>query len=274
MTSAIDLGRRVALAATLVAVDVVLHAAAAPPPKRLAIYYGYPSLVDGAAGDLLRAADTFARYDVVVFGDGLELGHASPDPGLRAEHQRLTRLVPLLHATRRPAPQLYGYIDLGRSQGRADREIVRRIDAWHHLGVDGIFFDEAGNDFGVTPARRAAAVRAAHDCALSAFMNAFNPDDLFESPGLGANDALLIESFAVREGVVQPRDAVAARVAAAMKWRQQRGVKIYAVTTSARGTFDRAAFDYARQLAAELGLDGFGWGEPDYGADTKLPYRP
>ena len=57
--------------------------------------------------------------------------------------------------------------------------------------VDGIFFDEAGNDFGVTPARRAAAVRAAHDCALSAFMNAFNPDDLFESSGLGANDVFV-----------------------------------------------------------------------------------
>jgi len=121
--------------------------------------------------------------------------------------------------------------------------------------------------------RRAAAVRAVHDGALSAFMNAFNPDDLFESPGLGANDALLVESFAVREGVVQPRDAVVTRVAAAVKWRRQTGIKIYGVTTAARGLFDRAAFDYARQLAAESGLDGFGWGEPSYSADAKLPYR-
>ena len=246
------------LAATVVTLDVALHAAAASPPKRLAIYYGYPSLVEGAAGDLLRAADTFARYDVIVFGDGLELGGASSDPGLRAEHQRLKRLVPLLRVAP-GAPRLYGYIDLGRSQQLADREIVRRIDAWHH--------------FGVTAARRAAAVRAVHDGALSAFMNAFNPDDLFESPGLGANDALLVESFAVREGVIQPRDAVVTRVAAAVKWRRQTGVKIYGVTTAARGSFDRAAFDYARQLAAESGLDGFGWGEPSYSADAKLPYR-
>ena len=260
------------LAATVVTLDVALHAAAASPPKRLAIYYGYPSLVEGAAGDLLRAADTFARYDVIVFGDGLELGGASSDPGLRAEHQRLKRLVPLLRVAP-GAPRLYGYIDLGRSQQLAEREIVRRIDAWHHLGIDGIFFDEAGNDFGVTAARRAAAVRAVHDGALSAFMNAFNPDDLFESPGLGANDALLVESFAVREGVVQPRDAVVTRVAAAVKWRRQTGIKIYGVTTAARGLFDRAAFDYARQLAAESGLDGFGWGEPSYSADAKLPYR-
>jgi len=271
ITSATD-GARRTLAAAVIALDVVLHAAAASPPKRLAIYYGYPSLVEGAAGDLTRATDAFARYDLIVFGDGLELGETSNDPGLRAEHERLRRLVPLMHATAR-APRLYGYIDLGRSQQLKDREIVRRIDAWHHLGVDGIFFDEAGNDFGVTTARRSAAIRAAHDCALSVLMNAFNPDDLFDAPGLGANDALLVESFAVREGVVQPRQVVAERVAAALKWRRQTGVKVYAVTTSARGSFDRAAFDYAQTLAVDLGLDGFGWGEPDYSADTKLPYR-
>ena len=104
-------------------------------------------------------------------------------------------------------------------------------------------------------------------------LSAKDPDDLFDAPGLGANDALLVESFAVREGVVQPRQVVAERVAAALKWRRQTGVKVYAVTTSARGSFDRAAFDYAQTLAVDLGLDGFGWGEPDYSADTKLPYR-
>jgi len=271
ITSVTDVTYRV-LAASVVALDVVLHAAAAAPPKRLAIYYGYPSLVEGAAGDLSRAADTFERYDVIVFGDGLELGGFSSDPGLRAEHQRLARLVPLMHATPHP-PKVYGYIDLGRSQQLAEREIVRRIDAWHHVGVDGIFFDEAGADFGVTAARRSAAVRAVHECALSAFMNAFNPDDLFESPGLGENDALLLESFAVRQGVVESRDAVAGRVASAMKWRRHTGIKVYGVTTSAPGSFDRAAFEHARQLATELGLDGFGWGEPNYSAYTKLPYR-
>ena len=49
-------------------------AAEAPvvPPRRLAIYYGWPSLVNESYGDPTRAAAVFASFDLVVFGDGLE----------------------------------------------------------------------------------------------------------------------------------------------------------------------------------------------------------
>src|SRR6516225_837643 len=43
-----------------------------PDLKRVAVYYGYPSLVNGAKGDLDKAAQVFNRYHIVVFGDGLE----------------------------------------------------------------------------------------------------------------------------------------------------------------------------------------------------------
>jgi hypothetical protein len=270
-----------ACATTVFALDLVLHAAAATAPQRLAIYYGYPSLVEGAAGDLSRAVGTFAAYDVVVFGDGLELGGASADAGLRAEHRHLTQMILSLHATARK-PKLYGYVDLGRTQHLADAEVGRRIDEWSRLGVDGIFFDEAGRDFGVTPARRTTAVRAAHDSGLSAFMNAFDPDDLFAgrpstSPrgpdDLGERDALLLESFAVREGVVQSAEATTKRASAALKWRERTGVKVFAVTTTVARTFDQSVFAHAWQMAAMLGIDGFGWGEPDFSADSKLPWR-
>ena len=70
---------------------------------RLAIYYGYPSLVNGANGDLEKAARVFSAYDVVVLGDGLEFpdqqsGRYPPgEGGLRArrdlaEQQQLTLL--------------------------------------------------------------------------------------------------------------------------------------------------------------------------------------
>src|SRR2546426_933151 len=77
-------------------------------------------------------------------------------------------------------PRIYGYIDLGSSQNLALADIERRIDAWQRAGGDGIFFDEAGSEFAVTPARRRAAVRAVHMRRLSAFLNAFVTDDLFQ----------------------------------------------------------------------------------------------
>jgi uncharacterized protein with GYD domain len=270
---------RVVVGASVLVLAAVLHAGVVVP-KRLAIYYGYPSLVEGADGSVSHAVRVFGEYDVIVFGDGLELGSTSNDPGLQQEEPLVGQIVSRLHVRpRRPA--IYGYIDLGRSQQLLDTEIVRRVDAWKRLGADGIFFDEAGKDFGVTAARRSTAVRAVHERGLSAFMNAFNPDDLFDkdagrssSPAdLGERDALLVESFAVENGVVQARDRVAKRAAAAFKWRERTGVRVYAVTTTVSGRFDASSVVYAERLAADLGVDAFGWGEPNFGVDTKLPWR-
>ena len=110
-------------------------------------------------------------------------------------------------------------------------------------------------------------------------MNAFDPDDLFEGarrspdPGaLGPRDALLIESFGVREGVRQSLEATAKRAADALAWRARTGVQVFA-TTTAIGRFDAAGFEFAWRQAAALGLDGIGWGEPHFSADSSLPWR-
>jgi hypothetical protein len=271
---------RSALAAVVLALAVIVHAAAAAvTPKRLAIYDGYPSLVEGAEGSVSHAVSIFGRYDVIVFGTRLDVGSASPD--LEIEAPLVAQIIQRLHL-RPQQPVIYGYADLGRSQPLTDAEIVRRIDGWKRLGADGILLDEGGRDARVSRQRRAAAVRAVHEHGLSALMNAFNPDDLFDTknpkpagdPGeLGARDALLIEAFAVENSVVQARDSAAKRAAAATKWRQRTGVKVYAVTTTVPGRFDASAVVYAERLAADLGIDAFGWGEPNFSLDTNLPWR-
>jgi len=267
------------VAASLLALAAIVHvAAAAATPKRLAIYYGYPSLVEGAGGSVSHAVSIFGRYDVIVFGGHLDVGTASPD--LEIEEPLVVQIIRRLHL-RPQQPVIYGSVDLGRSQQLADAEIARRVDGWKRLGADGIFFDEAGRDSHVSRQRRTAAVRAVHERGLSALMNAYNPDDLFDTrnpptgaPGeLGARDALLIESFAVENSVVQPRDSAAKRAAAAIKWRQRTGIKVYAVTTTVAGRFDASAVVYAERLAADLGVDAFGWGEPSFSLDTNLPWR-
>jgi len=270
---------RTAICAGVLALGIVVHAGVVVP-KRLAIYYGYPSLVEGADGSVAHAVRVFSDYDVIVFGDGLELGSTSGDPALQQEEPLVGQLVSRLHIRPR-RPVIFGYIDLGRTQQLLEMEIVHRIDAWKRLGVDGIFFDEAGKDFGVSASRRSAAVRAVHERGLSAFMNAFNPDDLFDKDAgrtggpadLGERDALLVESFAVENSVVQPRDRVAKRAAAAFKWRERTGIKVYAVTTTVNGRFDASSVVYAERLAADLGVDAFGWGEPNFAVDTRLPWR-
>ena len=143
-------------------------------PERIAIYYGYPSLVNGGNGDLARAVSVFADYDVIVLGDGLEL-----DTSLE-EHQFTTRMIQALQAAPRH-PLVYGYIDLGNTQKLPLDAITDRIERWARMGARGVFFDEAGYDFGVTRERQNAAVVAAHARGLSACLNAFRPTDVFGS---------------------------------------------------------------------------------------------
>jgi hypothetical protein len=47
------------------------------------------------------------------------------------------------------------------------------------MRAGGVFFDEAGFDFGVSRTRQNAVVDAAHTAGRRVFMNAFNPDDVF-----------------------------------------------------------------------------------------------
>lgn len=284
ISSVDDMRLLIAMATMLLTLDCASSALAVAAPSRLAIYYGYPSLVEGAAGNVERAAGVFADYDVIVFGDRLELSDASgADAGLRAERQRIGPLIRALHAMARQ-PRIYGYIDLGSSQKLDLAEITRRIDAWKGLGADGIFFDEAGGDFAVTPKRRRTAVCAVHARGLSAFMNAFNPDDLFDDAavawdakcdaGLTARDALLIESFAVRNGEHEPVARIDQRADRALRWRERTGVRVFGVTTADSRPFDRQQMDWAWTHAVSHRLNGFGWGEPGFSAaDSRLPWR-
>jgi hypothetical protein len=258
-----------------------------PSLRRLAIYYGIPSLVNGAQGDTVRAAAVFGEYDVVVFGDGLEF----PDvvtgrtpAGAGPDERRNTAGIIRLMSAAAGKPVVFGYIDLGNSQNLSQREIERRIALWREMGVGGIFFDEAGFDFGVSRSRQNAAVDAVHAAGLRVFMNAFNPDDVFlPSDGLQshlkAGDAFLLESFVFRNGtpdIAPGFPGWSARAARAVEYARRAQVEVHATATAdGRIEFSSDSLAYAWWMALAYGLDGFGWGEPSFSGPTStLPWRP
>jgi hypothetical protein len=158
------------------------------------------------------------------------------------------------------------------------------------MGVRGIFFDEAGYDFGVTRARQNAAVSAAHARGLRVCLNAHHPSDLFGDdavplnamgggnpqglpPMLSEPDAVLLESFGVREGVPEPPGAVERRMREALEGRRRYGTALYAVATAGTNLCDRALAAYGWWVASVFGLDAYGWGTPHYGAKlSELPW--
>ena len=273
------------LSAVLVAGATAAERAAPAAPARLAIYYGYPSLVNGANGDLERAAQAFGHYDVIVLGDGLEASGDTPGarPG-HPEHAFTVRLIDRLHRSAR-RPLVFGYVDLGNSQSLSINTMVRQIGQWADMKADGIFFDEAGFDYGVRRERQNSVILAAHARGLRAFLNAFQPTDVFGAaavalnvagggnpsavpPVVGDRDALLLESFAVRNGHPEPPSALAVRTAAAIDGRRRFGTRIYGIATSEGTTDDTALSPYAWWTASLFGLNGYGWGAANYSATT------
>ncbi|MGH0038270.1 MAG: right-handed parallel beta-helix repeat-containing protein [Myxococcota bacterium] len=264
-------------------------------PGSLLVYYGFPSLINGSAGDLDAAAAELAQHDFVVLGAGLErpAGEGGSD-----DHEETVAIVakPALADTR-----VFGYVPLGVLTGNlSEGEIESRIDAWmDDVGVDGIFFDEFGYDFCVSRARQNAAVdyvKANHPGA-PVVANAYQPDDALgdavtaaaPNPSCGAftpnpdatpshldaGDFILLESHQVVLGAYESESAWQARAEALRAHQERMGIGVWSVTTSADGdAFDPAKFAYAWASAALYGHAATGWGEYAFGAiPSAAPFR-
>ena len=230
----------------------------APPPKPLtvAIYYGYPSLVNGAKGDLEKAARTFDAYRLVVIGDGLEFPN-HPD------HNNVVRLLRKLKNSR-----VFGYICIGSSQNLPLDEVQRRVLAWKQTGVHGIFLDEAGNDFDVSHERREQIIDIVHSTNSSVFINAFQPSDVFaKGTHLRSGDLFLLESFLVRNGKLDNSTLMNSRLQTARQFRDRYKVGLVGVTTTS-GSFSPDLYQAACSAARRASLDGMGWGEPNFSSSS------
>ncbi|HSV66526.1 MAG TPA: hypothetical protein VLJ59_11545 [Mycobacteriales bacterium] len=147
-----------------------------PRPRTLLVYYNYPSLINNAAGDVGKAAGQFAYYGYVVLGAGLE------KPG--GDHDKTASIVAKTHDLSQGMTQFFGYVPLGPAGPGLPRytmdQIRARVAAWKWMGVDGIFFDTFGFEFGNTRQRQNLAVDAVHTAGLTVVANAWNPDDVFD----------------------------------------------------------------------------------------------
>ena len=269
--------------------------AAAKPrmPARLAIYYGYPSLVNGANGNVENAAVAFSPYDVVVLGDGMEFTDHRADrfpAGDPGEHEKVVQLIAAAKR-RNPTIRFYGYVPLGDNQSLKPEQIQERIRLWKPMGVAGIFLDEASYDFKiVTRERQNMAVGYVHQLGLGVLMNGYFLDHLFSTgdnlpnsnggpknpkhlpPMLDKRDIFLLESFQISNGNYEDAAHWSMRMKQATEYRRRYGARIFAITTTtAAQPFDAQKFAYAWWSAWLYGVDGFAWGEPNFSAsDNRL----
>lgn len=241
------------------------------PPSRLCIYYGQPSEVNDSTGDTDRAIAAFMNCDLIVLGDGLE----------HPQHEDHQAAIAIITALAGAGKAVFGYVDLGVTTQNLDEASLRRyVDEWHRIGATGIFFDDAGYDFGVTRARQNALVDYVHGLGLSVFMNAWNIEDVLgdldeanqpDPPRLREGDWYLAESWLVGAGVYQPLEAWSRKADKAQHYSRTKGVRIAAVSTA--GVRKAAPRDHRHRKfglawwgAAMYGIAAWQWTDAAYGA--------
>ena len=259
-------------------------------PMHVAFYYGYPSLVNGAGGDIGLAANVFAQYSLVVLGDGVEFDNTvrsrRPEGVGFAENQRTRNIIDAVRRRDREV-HFFGYVCLGDSQELPMAEIRRRIRLWKRLGVTGIFLDEAGYDWRVVNrTRQNAAIGYIHTLGLDVFINAYLPQSLLmshsdvrrnprsEPIALQSRDLILLESFPIYQGRYEATEEWRTRLRQALDVRTQYGVNIVSLATAREDEpIEDRQLEYACWNAWMFDFDGIAWGEPGLSADSSLPDR-
>lgn len=267
---------RLHISLTCLALSLIAHPAwsaleTIASPQRLCIYYGWPSHVNGSNGDVAQATAHFMNCDVIVLGDGI----GRPE---HADHLRSAQIVTALVSEGR---RVFGYVDLGVTTQNLDEGTLRqRVDGWRDIGATGIFFDDAGYDFGVTRARQNTMVEYVHQLGLSVFVNAWNIDDVLgdlneeqqTNPArLGAGDWYLAESWLVGAGAYQPLAQWVRKAETVLHYSRVKGISIAAVSTTAANKASMSdgsssAFKLGWWGAAMYNIAAWQWSDVTYGA--------
>lgn len=246
-------------------------------PRKLAHYYGFPSLVR-SSGDPLPAPDTanainvFKEYDMVVFGNGIS------DPS-HPDHDNTTTIISGLSTE---GTDTYGYVDATKPFLGAFIDCSN----WKDMGVTGIFFDQFGYDFSVSRIRQNALVSFVRFLGLHSYVNAWNVDDVFSSdvdanmnplglsPVIDADDWYLAESYQIILNNYQTVSDWRTKSDKMLGYRSTFGTKMAAVTTTNDQPFEQGKADYSYYSSVLDGLDSWGWGEQFFSAsDNLLPFR-
>jgi hypothetical protein len=243
-------------------------------PGYLCIYYGYPSLVNGANGNISQATAHFAKYGLIVLGERL---WSTPD----RDNSKT-----IIGNLRLQAKLTFGYVNLG-VMGSGVRnltltEIENEIKQWQEMGVQGIFFDTAGYDYGVTRARQNSAIALCRKYRLRVFMNAWNPDDVLAGTDcrLTSQDFFLLESFFVGNDQYMGFEAAKAKADKCQQYRASRGVRMACVMSGGAplsATYNQSndKFNLAWVATAMYNFDFFQATDINYSAsDNVLRYFP
>lgn len=253
-------------------------------PRNVLFYYGYPNSFNSVTHgwDNEKVAQDLATYDMVVLGQGVE-NPAHPD------YSNTLAILSRVF-TINPSMQIFGYVDCAGALA----DVETAVDRWDTLKARGIFFDQAGYDFGVNRNGFNARVDYVHSKTNSnvVFANAWNLDNVLGlaedasypnatyntdavTSKLRSTDWLLLESFPVNTTAFsgtdgyETRDEWRARAEKAIELRERYGIKLASVCLIDDTAPDgQALSDFSYVSALMYSLEAHGTSSNLYGAST------
>ena len=165
--------------------------------ENFAICYCWPSLVNGASGDIDVAVGYLRNFKYVIFGADLELD-------THEDHYNTLEIIKRLTDTK-----VFGYINLGDSlsgKQHSPYEVAFRVIKWRMMGVYGIFFDECEPGFNVYRRLLRFAVNQCdiplegYNDSVVAFVNSNRYDLIMDWGVMRPGDIVLLESFMYYNG--------------------------------------------------------------------------
>lgn len=246
----------------------------------LAIYYGYPSYVNGANGNVTKAVEAFKPFEVIVLGDTVEF--PSHD-----DYSNSKQMIAKLIANKN---KVFGYVPIATANGGDNlsiTEMKKRIDQWKTMGATGIFMDEYGYDYEVTRAKQNELVQYTHDKGMHVFANAWVPADAMGDKDengkaakmlLDSNDYFLMEDFIEDQGKVQSASEWIKKADSAQELSDKTGVKVAVLSTTAdpeKNNVNYSNFKVVSNASAMYGFDAFQWTEIHHSSSSnKLKVYP
>lgn len=253
-------------------------------PKNMLIYYGWLNAFNSAANQWNneKVAQELAKYDILVFGDGVQ----SPSHG---DYSNTQVILPRIKALN-PTAQIFGYVTINQTLA----DFKTKANQWDTLQADGIFLDEAGYDYGKNRAEFNERVLHVKNLlyATTCMANAWNadhvigtandtsyPNSTYNPDGYEAllepGDWYLLESFAVNTDAYTSSNGYASKTdwkargdkASALRREFEINMAACAIIadTDQNG---QAKFDFCFRAALAYGLDANGSSDSSYGASS------
>lgn len=251
-------------------------------PQDILFYYGWPnSFNSGDNGwNNENVAQDMAKYGLVILGDGVQ------DPG-HGDYANTQIIIPRIKNLN-PLTKIFGYVTANQDRSAFETKATQ----WNDLGVDGIFIDEAGYDFGVDRLEFNRLVDYVHllSSANIAFVNAWNMDHIIGTENddsypnstynpnemessLIFSDWYLLESFTVNTNSYasgyEAKSDWAARGMKAINHRDTYGINLASVSQINNDNAEgQDYFNFAFTSAMMFSLNATGSSDHFYGASS------